>query len=870
MAAYDHKEQEVKWQSMWRDSAVYRFDPESKNEIYSIDTPPRYTSGALHLGHAAGYPILDFAARYKRMKGYNVFFPLCFDGNGMPVETATEKKHGITKFTVDRKTYLRLCNEYANQFIETMTRQFEMLGMSLDPSIYYETHSTSYRKFTQISFLRLLAKGLAYRGTFPVNWCIHCNTSLADAEVEREERETELHHIDFMLKEGGKITIATTRPELIGACHAILVHPSDKRYSGFAGKRAVLPVYGREVPVLEDEKVEISFGTGAVMICSYGDKEDARWILKHHLPVTVIIDEFGKMNDASGFLSGLEALPARSRMLEELRSLGQFVKSMKIKQSVGVCWRCATPVEIIEKMQWFLKSVQFNREVLSAADSIEWFPEFMKQRFSDWTNSLDWDWVISRQRLFATPIPVWQCDKCDFVLPASEKDCYVDPVETPAASVCPNDGSKLTGSSDVFDTWMDSSISAFYNCYWLRDDDLFRRMFPMSMRGQAHEIIRTWAYYTVLRSQLMLASIPWKDIMITGFIMAPDRTPMHTHLGNVIDPVPLIEKYGADALRYYGATCSLGTDQAFRERDVVHGQRLCNKLWNIANFVSSTGRKGRKPAQPGPVDSWAAGHFNHTVEEATALMDRYEFDKAMRIIEQFAWHEFADDYIEMLKSRTREGDSAADWMLSNIAFGVTKMLAPFLPHVTEAIYQEFFRKEGEPISIHLCSWPSPLDLKKGDAVAGETAARIVNAVRGWRADVEYRGDLEEIVVISDDKSLSKCSKEIGSSLRSATVRFSSAQGFERRISALKPNFQYIGPKYREKAKEITRILREADVSGLKFDGEGNLLLEEEGRKTTIEKEAFSATFSYYTEGHETEAVQAGDILILVKRVGKRE
>ena len=650
-----------------------------------------------------------------------------------------------------------------------------MLGMSLDPSIYYETHSPSFRKFTQISFLRLLSRGLAYRGTFPVYWCIHCNTSLADAEVEREERETELHHVDFLLKEGGKITVATTRPELIGACHAVLVHPSDGRYSGFAGKHAVLPVYGREVPVIEDEKVEMSFGTGAVMICSYGDKEDARWILKHHLPVTVIIDEFGRMNEASGPLSGMDAVSARSRMLEELRSLGQHARSMRLMQSVGVCWRCATPVEIIEKMQWFLKSVQFSHDVLSAADSIRWFPEFMKQRFSDWTNSLDWDWVISRQRLFATPIPVWQCDKCDFVLPASEQDCYVDPVETPAPSVCPNDGSTLTGSSDVFDTWMDSSISAFYNCYWLRDDDLFRRMFPMSMRGQAHEIIRTWAYYTVLRSELMLASIPRKDIMITGFIMAPDKTPMHTHLGNVIDPVPLIEKYGADALRYYGATCSLGTDQAFRERDVVHGQRLCNKLWNIANFVASSDRKGRKPAQPGPVDSWAASLFNRTVEEATSLMDRYEFDKAMRIIEQFAWHEFADDYIEMLKSRTRDGDSAAYWMLNNIALGITKMLAPFLPHVTEAVYQEFFRKKGGPVSIHLCSWPKPLELKKGDSVAGETAAKIVNAVRGWRADVEYRGDLEEIVVISDDKSLSKCSREIGSSLRSGTVRFSSAR-----------------------------------------------------------------------------------------------
>ena len=868
MTAYDHREQEPKWQKMWHDKAVYRFQPDSDREIYSIDTPPRYTSGALHLGHATGYPILDFAARYRRMRGYNVFFPLCFDGNGMPVETATEKKHGITKFSVDRKTYLRLCTEYANQFIGTMTRQFEMLGMSLDPSIYYETHAPYYRKYTQISFLKLLKKGLAYKGKFPVNWCPHCNTSLADAEVEREERATKLHFITFRVREGGSLEIATTRPELIGACHAVLVHPDDSRYSGLKGKHAILPVYGRDVPIIEDEKVDIAFGSGAVMICSYGDKEDANWILKHHLPVTVIIDDFGKMNNLSGPLSGLDTVSARASMLNLLDDKKLLVKSESISQSVGVCWRCATPVEIMDKMQWFLKSVQFNQDVLSEAEGINWYPEFMKHRFRDWTNSLDWDWVISRQRIFATPIPVWECPRCGYVLPAEEENCYVDPVETAALSTCPNDGSELSGSRDVFDTWMDSSISALYNCFWLRDDNLFDRMFPMSMRGQAHEIIRTWAYYTVLRSHLMLDTAPWKDIMITGFIMAPDKTPMHTHLGNVIDPVPLMEKYGADALRYYAATCSLGTDQAFRERDVVHGQRLCNKLWNIANFVSSCPKPDGIPKHLGPVDSWIVGLYNSTVGEATRLMDSYEFDKAMREIEQFAWHDFADDYIEMVKSRVRGGDANASWVLNSLSQGIVRLFAPFLPHVTEAIYQQLERVDGSPGSVHMSRWPSALTVARGDEEAGKAAADIVGAVRNWRAESDFRGTLDEITVFAGKRCFAGCTDELSSALRADKVIISKSMSYEKRIAAVKPNFQFIGPKYREKAKEIIHMLKSAKPSDLRFDSEGNILFESAGAQTRVEREAFEVQYSYYMEGMAAEPVQVGDMFVLVKRSGK--
>ncbi|MCL5437551.1 MAG: valine--tRNA ligase [Candidatus Thermoplasmatota archaeon] len=865
MSSYSHTEEEPKWQEKWKEWKIYRFDPESNLPAYSIDNPPRYTSGSLHLGHATSYPMIDFAARYRRMRGYNVFFPLCFDTNGMPVETATEKKYGINKFTVDRKTYLRLCSEYANQFIETMTKQFDMLGMSLDSSLYYQTDSAEYRRITQITFLRMLKKGLAYRGTFPVNWCPNCNTSLADAEVEREERNSRLHYIDFNVSGGGKITIATTRPELIGACQAVLFRTGDSRYSGMEGKEVILPLYLRKVPVMSDPGVDSAFGSGAVMVCSYGDRDDVEWILKHKLPSTVIIDEFGRMNASALFLSGMNTEDARREIVQRLREEGAIVREEELVHSVGVCWRCATPVEILEKRQWFLRSVEFSRQILEKADEIRWFPSFMKQRLADWTESLNWDWVISRQRLFATPIPVWECASCDYVLAASEEQCYIDPQDTPPPSRCPQCSSELRGSTDVFDTWMDSSISVLYNTGWQRDERMFSRLFPMSLRAQAHEIIRTWTYYTVLRCHLLLDSIPWKDIMITGFIMAPDRTPMHTHLGNVIDPLPLIHKYGADALRYYAATCSLGTDQAFREKDVVHGQRLCNKLWNIVLFCSSfqTDRDYR-PAMLGSVDSWIILLYNEMVKSATAFMDVYEFDRAMRVVEQFTWHDFADNYIEMVKQRAKKGDRDAIWALHRISLGVVKLLAPFLPHVTESVYQRFFKGSAEQCrSVHVSAWPLPEEVAVSSPESGRTTVSVIGAVRDWRAKRDFRGNIAELIIPGGADRLSNAVSEISCACRAEKVKFTSAGGYRRLVSSITPNYQVIGPRYRERAREIIEALKSITPGSLE-DTEG-LSVETSHGKVTLGQDEFSVNYSYAVDGSEVDAVEADGLLVLIRR-----
>ncbi|MEM3852639.1 MAG: class I tRNA ligase family protein, partial [Methanomassiliicoccales archaeon] len=682
------------------------------------------------------------------------------------------------------------------------------------------------------------------------------------AEVEYQDTETVLHYIDFPLEGGGRITIATTRPELIGACQAVLVHPGDERHKDKAGRTAILPFYGRKVPIMADENVEETFGTGAVMVCSYGDKQDALWIMKYGFPVLVILDEFGRMREEAGALAGMETVEARNKIAGMLKDGGYYVKGEAFKHSVGVCWRCSTPVEIIEKMQWFLRSVEFTPKIDEFSGRIRWFPGFMKQRLHDWAFSLTWDWVVSRQRLFGTPIPVWECPKCGYVLPAREDQCYVDPVEAPAPSSCPNDGVKLEGSRDVFDTWMDSSLTALYNCFWLRDEALFKRMFPMSLRGQAHEIIRTWAYYTMLRTALLVDDIPWKDIMITGFIMAPDWKPMHTHLGNVIDPVPLIEKYGADALRYYAATCTLGEDTAFRERDVIHGQRLCNKLWNMSSFVASAG-SGDPSAPLSPVDEWIAQRYDETVREATEAMEAYSFERAIRAIEQFAWHDFADNYIEMVKGKIRKGNGASVRMLGDIMLGILRLFSPFLPHVTEACYQHYFR--GEKVSIHLFDWPSLLNLVSERNAIGRLAVDVVSAVRTWRAEADFRGNIAELHIYNSDEMLSHCLEEIKAGTGAMFVKLHPQTPFSRKIAAIRPNYNVLGPRYRERAGMIAGAMKNLSPDSIELDSGGRLVLNMGDIRQIIDPDCFEVEYSYDVEGSKGEFIPCGEMLLTVLR-----
>ncbi|NLI73473.1 MAG: valine--tRNA ligase [Euryarchaeota archaeon] len=870
MSQYNASESERKLQQKWKEWEIYKFDPCSPKPIYSIDTPPRYTSGSLHLGHATGYSLIDFAARYRRMRGNNVFFPLCFDVNGTPTEIRVEKRHGINKQTTPRQEYIRMCSEYANSFIGEMTEQFEMLGESMDSSIYYQTDAPYYRRITQITFLRLLERGVVYKGTFPVNWCPSCTTALADAEVEYSDNMTKLNYIKFKLKDTNEdIVIATTRPELLSACQMVAISPEDQSKEHLIGRELITPIYGKAIKVIADDKVDPDFGTGVVMICTIGDKTDLEWVMAYDLPMDQAIDESGHLTSLTGKYEGLTVKDGRRAIIDDLKAADLLVKQEDSEQNVGGCWRCHHPIEYLQMPQWFLKTMDFKEQVLKLADEVEWYPSFMKVRLQDWVNSLQWDWVISRQRYFATPIPIWECENCDKVVPAEESQAYVDPtIDDPPVDKCPACGGNLIGCTDVFDTWMDSSISALYNMFWERDNEKFKHFYPMSMRPQSHDIIRTWAFYSLLRCYLMTGEKPWDHIMIHGFIMAPDGTPMHSSLDNVIDPIPILEEYGADALRYYACTCALGEDNAFREKDVIHGKRLCNKLWNIGKFTGMVVKE--KPEMKGlqPMDRWILSKFSRVVQRATEFFEKYQFDRAMREIEEFAWHEYADHYLEMVKHRTRDGDDGVRFTLYTITLGITKMLAPLMPHVTESIYQDNFLELEGVRSIHISSWPEEVLISDEDERKGDLIKEVISAIRAWKAEKGFplNREVELIELIGPAAvELQGYENDVLETLRGKELKIVLEADLKEEVAELKPIKSAIGPTFRQKGKEIMDILASLDPAeaGPAVEKSELILDLSDGSSVTLDRRFVEVERKLTLEGKTVDTIQVRDILIAV-------
>jgi valyl-tRNA synthetase len=871
MTQYDWRASEPKWQAKWKEWEIHRFDPKSKKEVFSIDNPPRYASGALHLGHAYGYTVIDFAARYKRLKGYNVFFPLCFDVNGMPVEVRVEKVKGIKASEVPRQEFIKMCSEFAEKYIGEMVHQFEILGESMDPSIYYQTDAIYYRRLTQISFIRMFKKGLVYKGHFPINWCPRCGTALAEAEVEYEPRKTKLNYIKFREAESGReVLIATTRPELLCTCLLVAVHPDDSTKQDLVGKELIVPVYNNRVKVVADPKVDPSFGTGTVMICSIGDKDDLEWIMKYNLPLLKGIDESGHMTSIAGKYAGLAVPEAKNAIIHDMKDADLLVKQEDLDQSVGSCWRCHTPIEFLKVPQWFIKSLEYKDQVLKMIDEITWNPEFMKIRIQNWVNSLAWDWVVSRQRYFATAIPVWECKDCGNVLLAEEHECYVDPTAAPPrVAKCEVCGGTYVGSTDVFDTWMDSSISPLYNTFWERDERLFKKLYPMSMRPQGLEIIRTWAYYTILREMLLIGEKPWKETMIHGFIMAPDGTPMHASAGNVIDPMPLVEKYGGDAMRYYAAACALGIDHAFKEQELVRGGRLATKTWNVMRMVGSACKsKPRKPRKMHPIDAWALGKFGELARTVEKHCDKYRFDQATAAIENFMWHEFADHYIELVKHRAySEKDEGSRYVLYTVGLGVLKLISIILPHMAEDAYQLNFKQFEKPVSIHVSEWPeAPAKDEEADT-RGEAVKEVVSAVRSWKSarGISLNAEISRIEIVGPDSErlMGGSESDVKETLKAKELELRPEVALKETVSRLKPVHSKVGPAFRKDAKEIAEAIASAVRPNASVLTQGFEVSMKDGRKLIVGPEYFEAEKSVTSERGELEHFSVSGLSVLV-------
>ena len=772
---YDHKTVEEKWRNKWEEMGIFKFNPESKKPVFSIDTPPRYASGYLHMGHAKNYIEFEIIARFMRMAGFNVFFPNGYDDNGLPTEKYVEEKLGIKKSSVDRKTFIEKCREAASKLEENMTHTFKQIGMSFDWSTLYHTISDYSIKTAQKSFVELYRKGQIYRREEPILWCPYHQTALAQAEVEDKERTTKLNYIYFELEDGNKIEIATTRPEFLPSCVGIFVHPEDERYKNLVGKKATVPLFGQKVPIMADKKVDMEFGSGIVMICTFGDTTDIEWWREHNLPMKICINKDGTMNELAGRYKGLKIEEAKKAVIEDLKKEGLLIKQEDLKQTVGCCWRCETPVEFLPTEQWFIKTLEHKEKMIELGRKINWYPEYYRKRYEDWVRNLKWDWCISRQRYYGVPFPVWYCQKCGRIVIAKEEDLPVDP--RLQGYKCECGSANLKPEEDVMDTWMTSSLTPQITTKWIEDRKFFEKMFPMTLRPQAHDIIRTWAFYTILKAYLHENSIPWKDIMVSGYVYVDRGMAMSSSKEIGESPEKVIEKHGADVLRYWATCAGVGEDLIYREKDITRGGKIIIKLWNAARFVENH-LKDYKPkeAKLEIEDRWILSELYKVIEEAEKSYREYNPNRAKRVIENFFKNVFCDFYLEMVKHRLygdeEESKNAAKFTLYKTLLGILKMYAPIIPFITEEIYQTLFKEREGDVSIHVSEWPKSEEADEESLKLGKIAMNIISAVRQWKTGRHLPMSTEvSKVIIEDEQEIRKLERVIKGTLKIKEIEY---------------------------------------------------------------------------------------------------
>jgi len=741
---YDAKFVDEKWRNYWEKEKIYKFDAKSKKEIYSIDTPPPYASaGHLHVGHGLSYTQFEIIARVMRLMGMNVYFPPGFDDNGLPTEKYVEEKLGINKAKTNRADFRKLCLEETKKVEKVYTNNvFKKLGHSYDWDLLYQTISPESQKVAQMAFLKLVKKGDCYRKEEPVIWCPYHETALAQAEVEDLDRKTKLNYIDFDVSDSDeKVTIATTRPEFLPACVGVFVNPKDSRYKKLVGKELIVPVFGNKVKVMETEEVDKEFGTGVLMTCTFGDNADIEKWKKYDLELRNIVTLDGKLNELGGKYKGLKLGDAREKILEELKEEGRLKKQEELQQTVGSCWRCNNPVEYIVTKQWFIKTLDYKKDLIKRGKEVNWHPDFMRARYENWVKGLGWDWIISRQRYFGIPIPAWYCDDCDEVIIADEKDVPVDPIEV--KKKCPKCGKEARADSDVFDTWMTSSNSPEVASRWLENPEQYKKIAPMSLRPQSHDIIRTWAFYTILKSHLLFSRIPWKDVAINTFVLDPKGRGMSKSKGNAVWVDDLIDNYGVDAFRYWVGSASLGSDLPFNEQELVAGNKFLTKLWNASKFVFMhlEDFDGKKPKKLEAIDEWMLMKTKDVVDKVKKLYLDYNIAGARRDIEKYFWTDLADNYLEIIKNRIYNGaddeKKSAQYVLSESLLSVLKMMAPITPFITEEIYQNYYAKKEKMKSLHISEWPE-IDVNEDKKVleSGKLFVDLLGKIRQEKAKAQ--------------------------------------------------------------------------------------------------------------------------------------
>jgi valyl-tRNA synthetase len=767
---------EAKWNERWERDGTYRFDrTRPRADVYSIDTPPPTVSGSLHIGHVFSYTHTDLIARFQRMRGKAVLYPMGWDDNGLPTERRVQNYYGVRcdpslpydpsfqppeqpgkqPIAVSRPNFIELCNRLTHEDEKAFEHLWRHLGLSVDWSMTYATIDRRAQRVSQAAFLRLFTRGIAYQLEAPTLWDVDFRTAVAQAELEDREMPGAYHRIRFqhvtpslLPATGGCIEIDTTRPELIPACVALVAHPDDERYKRLFGTEVRTPLFSAAVPIRPHSLADPEKGTGIAMICTFGDITDVTWWRELALPVRAVLmpngtlrpvswgaagwesDDVPRAQRAYDQLTGLAAGKARAKIVELLRESSDLVGEPRpITHPVKFYEKGDRPLEIITSRQWFIKTMNYKEALLERGQQLQWHPEFMRHRYENWVHGLVGDWCISRQRFFGVPFPVWYpvgADGApDFTKPIvpEEAQLPVDPSTDMPAGYRADQRDQpggFTADPDVMDTWATSSVTPQIVSGWLDDPDLFSRVFPMDLRPQGHDIIRTWLFTTVLRSHLEHDSLPWHHAALSGFIVDPDRKKMSKSKGNVVTPVGLLEQFGSDGVRYWAASARPGGDAAFDPNDPSQmkvGRRLAIKILNAARFALLQA----EPRGPiiEPLDKGMLTALSHLAQEATEQLDAYDYSRVLERTERFFWT-FCDDYLELVKARrygdfTPEGAASANSAMLVALSTLLRLFAPYLPFVTEEVWSWW-----RPGSVHQAGWP--------------TAVEIVAPIGGGRAD----------------------------------------------------------------------------------------------------------------------------------------
>lgn len=738
---YDSLVKEEKWLNYWKKNKIYEFKPDYR-EVYSIDTPPPTVNGKIHIGHIFSYSQAEMIARYKRLRGYNVFYPFGFDDNGLPSERLVEKKQKKKAHEIGRESFSKLCYETTNKCEEEFQDLFSKLGVSTDWSMCYKTVSSSTIKISQNSFLDLIEKGHCYHKESPALWCNECLTSIAQAELETKTIRTTFNYVNFKTVEDNEIfTIATTRPELLPAIVCVFVNPDDDKNNHLIGKTAHIPVIDVNVPIIGDEKVAIDKGTGIVMCCTFGDQTDIEWWKKYNLPLKYIFTDDGRIMDSVPNYGGLKIKEARKQIVDDLQVGGYIVKIEELEHEVQTHERCGSEVEYTVMKQWFIDIMSHKEDFLRIGNEINWYPTHMHNRYEEWVNNVAWDWCISRQRYFGVPFPVWYCKECGEPIFASKEQLPVNPLtDTPSIEKCHKCGCKeFIPESDVMDTWATSSVTPLINMKYGEKDNYESILKPMSLRSNASEIIRTWDFYTIVKSYYHFGIKPWDNVMISGFVMANKGEKISKSKGNSkVEPLDLIKQFSADVVRYWAASGRLGTDITFSEETLLRGKKLVNKIWNVSKFVQMHLEDYQDKAFDDfeYIDKWILGNFIDMEKEYLKYLDNYEIGLALNILEKFFWN-FCDNYIEIVKHRLYRpeefGEKARYSGQKTIYILLYKLLQDFsifFPFITEEIYQDIYH---DMKSIHITEIKSLNYSFDEEIVNGNLMCEIISMVRGKKS-----------------------------------------------------------------------------------------------------------------------------------------